>query len=207
MAYAVILISPWNVQVYSLYPISDQIVLGWTLLLTGPILTIGVAYVIARNPVWLSGFSGPAKPTQRKNTVVNDIRIPKLVVPFLTLLLLFVLAGYFTYAAFAVTSGPVASGGSIVYINETPVSWQYSPQEIKVVLGINSTVTWVSHSVSYDTVTGDSDRGGPCGSGFSSCPIAPGQSYSFAFTEPGTYDYHCLYHQWMVGTVVVLQSA
>ncbi|MDA4121245.1 MAG: cytochrome c oxidase assembly protein, partial [Thaumarchaeota archaeon] len=47
MGYAVVLISPWSSQVYALYPLSDQVILGWVLLLTGPTLVIGIAYVIA----------------------------------------------------------------------------------------------------------------------------------------------------------------
>lgn len=28
-------------------------------------------------------------------------------------------------------------------------------------------------------------------------------SWSYTFTEPGTYDYHCVFHHWMTGTIVV----
>jgi plastocyanin len=33
--------------------------------------------------------------------------------------------------------------------------------------------------------------------------MAPSQSYSFTFTAPGTYMYHCTYHPWMVASVTV----
>ncbi|MFQ5951469.1 MAG: hypothetical protein ACE5KH_05235 [Candidatus Geothermarchaeales archaeon] len=29
-------------------------------------------------------------------------------------------------------------------------------------------------------------------------------SWSYTFTEPGTYNYHCVLHHWMTGTIVVL---
>jgi plastocyanin len=202
MGYAVVLISPWNTQVYSLYGLSDQVTAGWVLLLTGPTLVIGVAYVIARNPDWLSGLAGQvAKSGARRETIINRARIPKWAAPALTVIFVATLVGYFAATAYALgTAGPAPPGGSTVYISETPISWQYSPQNITVVVGVNSTVTWVSRSIAYDTVTA---RDGSFGSG----TISPGGTYSFAFTAPGSYPYYCLYHPWMTGTVTVLAGA
>lgn len=199
MGYAVALISPWNVQVYALYPLQDQVILGWVLLLTGPVLVGGVAYVIARNPEWLGGFGGSkGNLATRRKTFLNKARIPRWVAPALTLGLAAVMIGYFAMTAYALeTVQPASVGGPSVYISETPVSWQYSPQNIKVVMGINATVTWVSRSISYDTVT---DRGGT----FSSGPIAPGGSFTYTFAAPGVYEYYCQFHPWMTGTVTVL---
>ncbi len=198
MVYAVILISPWNVQVYSIYPLSNQVTLGWVLLLTGPTLVVGVAYVIARNPDWLGGYAGPGVRTGvRRKTFLNRVRVPKWVAPAMTLVLMVVLAGYFSATVYALqTASPGPSGSTTVYISETPVSWQFTPQTVKVVLGVNATVTWVSRSISYDTVT---DRGGS----FDSGPIAPGSTFKFTFTAPGEYQYYCVYHPWMTGTVFV----
>jgi plastocyanin len=199
MGYAVALISPWNARVYSVYSLPDQVVAGWALLLTGPTLVVGIAYVIARNPAWLGG-AGPGVNGTKRETFLNRARAPKLLVPLLSLALIVVLAGYFVSVAVAVnTSAPaVVAGTSRVYIIETPVTWQYSPQSIRVVLGVNSSVVWVSHSLSYDTVT---DSGGAFGSG----PIPPGQTFEFTFVSPGTYSYYCVYHPWMTGTVTVVK--
>ena len=200
MGYAVALISPWGTQVYALYSLADQQTLGWVLLLTGPTLVIGIAYVIARNPGWLGGFSAASGPKgARRVTFLNKAKIPHWVAPLLSTVLVVALVGYFAATAYALASPQRPTGGPTVYISETPVSWQYSPQQIKVVLGVNSTVTWVSHSISYDTVT---DRGGSFGSG----PIPPGGIFSYTFTAPGVYDYYCLYHPWMTGTVTVVSS-
>jgi plastocyanin len=200
MGYAVALISPWHVQVYSLYSVADQALLGWVLILTGPSLVVGIAYVIARNPEWVAAFRGSGKEGPRKETPLNRVRAPSWLAPALTLIMLTMLVGYYATAAIAVgASKPVGDDGAIVYIEETPISWQYSPQVATVVLGVNSTVTWVSHSISYDTVT---DMGGA----FESGPIAPGQTYSFTFTTPGVYVYGCLYHPWMTGTVRVVSA-
>jgi plastocyanin len=198
MAYAVILISPWNVQVYSQYPLANQVTLGWALLLTGPTLVVGVAYVIARNPDWLGGYSGPGVRTGiKRKTFLNGVKVPGWVAPAISIVLVVALAVYFGATAYALqTARPTPAGTTIVYIAESPISWQYSPQSVRVVLGVNSTVTWVSRSIAYDTVT---DRGGA----FNSGTIAPGGTFSFTFTAPGEYEYYCEYHPWMAGTVVV----
>jgi len=198
MGYAVALISPFNIQVYSLYSLADQATLGWILLLTGPSLVIGIAYVIARNPDWLGGFSGTrTSPRGPRQTFLNRTHIPRWVAPVLAFVLVSTLAGFFAATTYELVTAAPAPGGAIVYISETPVSWQYSPQSIRVVLGVNSTVTWVSRSVSYDTVTA---RNGA----FTSGTITPGGTFSYAFTRPGVYEYYCQFHPWMTGTVTVL---
>jgi len=199
MGYAVVLISPFKVQVYSLYSLQDQATLGWVLLLTGPTLVIGIAYVIARNPDWLGGYTGAGvRRGARRTTFLNRTKVPSWVAPALTFVLVAVLVAYFATTAYALgTAQPAPAGASTVYISETPVSWQYSPQTIRVVLGINATVTWVSRSVSYDTVTG---RDGSFGSG----TIAPGGTFTHTFTSAGTFEYYCQFHPWMTGTVIVL---
>ncbi len=202
MGYAVALISPWGAQVYALYPLQDQVTSGWALLLTGPSLVVGVAYVIARNPDWLSGLAGTkGRARERRETILNRVKIPRWVAPTLTMVLLLSLVGYFAAAAYALgTAAPAEGAGPTVYISESSVSWQFTPQTIKVVLGVNATVTWVSRSISYDTVT---DRGGS----FSSGPIAPGGTFSYTFTSPGDFAYYCQYHPWMTGEVVVLAGS
>jgi len=197
MGYAVVLISPWGYQVYSLYSLSDQVVLGWALLLTGPSLIVGVAYVIARNPDWLGGFAGP-KPAAagRRKTFLNGIRVPPWLAPAFSFIFVAVLVVYFASTVYVIGTAPPAPGGAVVFISETPVSWNYTPQSIRVVLGVNATVTWVSRSIAYDTVTA---RGGE----FSSGAIPPGGTFSYTFTEPGSYEYFCQFHPWMTGTVVV----
>ncbi len=197
MGYAVALISPWGVQVYALYPLPNQAVLGWVLLLTGPSLILGVAYVIARNPAWLGGLSAKGATAERRTTFLNRARVPSWVAPLLSTILVIALVGYFAATAYALATPQQVAGGTVVYISETPISWQYSPQQIKVVLGVNATVTWASRSISYDTVT---DRGGA----FSSGSIPPGGTFTYTFTEAGVYQYYCQYHPWMTGTVTVL---
>ena len=196
MGYAVILISPWGYQVYSLYSLSDQVILGWTLLLTGPTLVVGVAYLIARNPDWLGGYAGKSPSAGRRETILNRVKTPSWLSPAFTVVLAVTIVAYFAATAYAVGAAPPAPGGAVVIISETPVTWNYSPQTIRVVLGVNASVTWVSRSISYDTVTG---RGGTFGSG----TIPPGGTFTHTFTAPGEYDYYCQFHPWMTGTVIV----
>lgn len=81
----------------------------------------------------------------------------------------------------------------------------FSPNTIKVVLGVNSTVVWTNddgspHTVTANDGTFDSGNLAPASSG------SPGGTYTFTFTKPGTYTYHCTYHPWMTGTVIVLAA-
>jgi plastocyanin len=77
-----------------------------------------------------------------------------------------------------------------------PSSPGFNPPTITVVIGINNTVVWTNDDSVPHTVTADSGS-------FSSGNLNPGDSYSFTFTAPGTYAYHCSYHSWMKGTVIV----
>ncbi|MCC6313143.1 MAG: cupredoxin domain-containing protein, partial [Thermomicrobiales bacterium] len=56
--------------------------------------------------------------------------------------------------------------------------------------------TWTNDDTAPHTATAK-------GKVFDSGNLDPGASYSFAFTQPGTYDYVCSYHAGMKGTVVV----
>lgn len=200
MSYGLLLVSPWNIRVYALYSLADQQILGWALILSGPLLLTGIAYVLARNPDWLAGFSNAPRGRGPRETFLNRRRVPRWVSPVMSAIVILTFLGYFAGTAYAIGTAPGAPHGeTVVYIVETPVSWNYSPRDITIVLGVNSTVTWVSRSISYDTVT---SRNGT----FASQAIPPGGTYTHTFTAPGVYEYYCQYHPWMTGTVTVLPS-
>lgn len=202
MVYAVILLVNSSVPVYSLYSIGDQFILGLSLLLTGPTLLLGVAYVLLRDPGFLQRLGGEKPPTTvEPKREWKAPRLPRFAALTVSILLVVTSAAYFGYTAVAIgtVSSSPKQGAAIVYIAETPVSWQYSPQDLVVQLGVNSTVNWVSHSVSYDTVTSMNGT-------FASGTIAPGATFSFTFTKPGVYPYYCVYHPWMVGKITVLTA-
>ena len=76
-------------------------------------------------------------------------------IPVASIGMLLVLGGWYGAAGLSIgtASYTAAPHTSTVYIVETPVTWNYSPQNITVVIGVNNTVTWVSKSISYDTIT------------------------------------------------------
>jgi plastocyanin len=74
----------------------------------------------------------------------------------------------------------------------------YAPDKITVVIGVNNTVTWTNNDPIHHTVTSAPGNGS-----LNSGDMAQGATYTYTFTTPGTYDYVCVYHAWMTGTVVV----
>lgn len=78
----------------------------------------------------------------------------------------------------------------------------YSPDTITIVIGVNNTVEWTDNdNTAPHTVTSVSVPSGA--SSFNSGSISKGGTYSYTFTVAGTYDYNCIYHSWMTGTIVV----
>ncbi|HET8628220.1 MAG TPA: plastocyanin/azurin family copper-binding protein [Thermomicrobiales bacterium] len=76
----------------------------------------------------------------------------------------------------------------------------FSPATLTIAVG--DTVTWRNTS---DTVHTATSNDGVWDSG----DVQPGQTFSFTFTKPGTYQYFCKYHRamGMVGTIVVQAAA
>lgn len=75
----------------------------------------------------------------------------------------------------------------------------FYPSTITVVLGKNNTVTWTNEDFAVHTVTSNTAI-------WDSGNIDPSTNFTYTFTAVGTYHYHCSYHPWMTGTVIVVQS-
>ncbi len=73
-------------------------------------------------------------------------------------------------------------------------NFAFGPQVVAVKPG--TTVRWTNQDTEAHTVTSDAGA-------FGSPVLQPGASYSFTFTKPGTYSYHCTIHPFMTGKVVV----
>jgi plastocyanin len=72
----------------------------------------------------------------------------------------------------------------------------FNPAFITVVIGVNNTVVWTNYDSTTHTVT---DNNGT----FDSGNLPGGTTWSYIFTSPGTYAYHCNYHTVMQAVVTV----
>ncbi len=73
---------------------------------------------------------------------------------------------------------------------------QFTPQVITVVIGVNNTVTWTNHDVLTHNILTASGL-------FASGDLPTGASYTFTFTQAGTFPYYCSYHPSHTGIVIV----
>jgi plastocyanin len=100
-------------------------------------------------------------------------------------------------AALVLTVGP--SPARAANADVTIQNFAFSPATVTVNVG--DTVTWtnqesgVPHTTTSDTAVWDSGT------------LTTGQSFSFTFTQAGTFTYHCTIHPNMTGTVIVQQAA
>ncbi len=75
-------------------------------------------------------------------------------------------------------------------------NFAFSPKVLTVAAGTK--VTWTNKDDEPHTVV---NAGSP--PAFKSAALDGGDSFSFTFTQPGTYPYFCSIHPFMTGTVVV----
>lgn len=73
-------------------------------------------------------------------------------------------------------------------------NYTYSPSTITV--SSNTTIKWTNKDAVDHTVTSDSSI-------FDSGSISTSGTFSYTFTTPGTYPYHCTIHPYMKATVIV----
>ncbi|QLH07239.1 cupredoxin domain-containing protein [Nitrosopumilus ureiphilus] len=76
----------------------------------------------------------------------------------------------------------------------------YDPEAIDVAVG--TTVLWENVDNTMHTATSGNPDSGADGV-FDSDILSTGDTYEFTFTDAGNYDYYCILHPWMVGTVNV----
>ena len=80
----------------------------------------------------------------------------------------------------------------------------FIPSPVTIPMG--GTVTWENNDTAAHTATGGSATEGPSGV-FDSSLIMAGSSFSHTFEDAGTFDYFCMVHPWMAGTVIVEDAA
>jgi len=104
-------------------------------------------------------------------------------------------AGCSSYQTPPATAAPTtsAAGGNTVAIK----NFAFDPSSLTVKSG--TVVKWTNQDGAPHTIV--SDTSSPAT--FSSDSLSSGASYSFTFTQPGTYTYHCSIHPSMKGTIIV----
>ena len=75
-------------------------------------------------------------------------------------------------------------------------------QPASVTINANDTVEWSNIDTAAHTVTAGSPADGPSGA-FDSSLIMGGATFAHTFEEPGSYNYFCMVHPWMVGNIKV----
>ena len=76
----------------------------------------------------------------------------------------------------------------------------YDPETINISIG--TTVEWVNEDAAMHTATSGSPTNGVDGV-FDSQILNLGDTYQFTFADIGNYDYYCILHPWMLGTINV----
>jgi len=98
------------------------------------------------------------------------------------------------------TSAHTPSGSIEVNIveppSQPPQSWHFDPATVTVKVGTKA--TWTNSGAVPHTVTADD------GKTFDSGDMQANATFSFTPTLAGTFAYHCTYHPWMKGTLIVI---
>ena len=84
-----------------------------------------------------------------------------------------------------------------VFATDTAINisqFTFTPASIEVAAG--SKVTWINEDKAVHSVISDA-------AGFGSEPLKRGDQFSTPFSTPGTYKYHCGFHGYMTGVVIV----
>jgi plastocyanin len=89
---------------------------------------------------------------------------------------------------------PVAAAPSGEEVAVSIANFAFDPASLDIAAG--TTVTWTNEDSAPHTATGD-------GGSFNSDRLDQGQSFSFTFDTPGTYNYFCEFHANMTGTINV----
>ncbi len=98
----------------------------------------------------------------------------------------------------APTTAPTGPTQAVSMVSPGGYSFAFSPATLTISVG--TTVIWTNRTATPHTVTSDD------GTSFNSTmndPIEPSASFTFKFTKPGTYAYHCALHPTMTATIIV----
>lgn len=80
----------------------------------------------------------------------------------------------------------------------------FDKSSIAVKVNFNNTITWTDNDASGQSHTVTTKSAPSTSASFDSGPLSLGDTFSVTPTVTGTYQYHCIFHSWMVGTITVL---
>ncbi len=91
-----------------------------------------------------------------------------------------------------------------------PYFWQVETTgntDGEITIQVLDFIQWENADQALHTVTSGTGSSDPdSGVLFDSGVFNPGEGFTFQFTEAGTYDYYCILHLWMVGTINVQEA-
>ena len=143
--------------------------------------TLGVHSVEARHAAYLNDLNGESPFPEAVDAPLPPDEVLAIAGPFIT------------SAATPAAGSPVATGGG----EEVAVSidgFKFIPQEVTIAAG--GTVTWTNMETVGHTATAEDET-------FDSGTLTDGDSFSFTFDTAGSYNYVCVFHDNMTGTVIV----
>lgn len=98
-------------------------------------------------------------------------------------------------AGAAVIAGTVQAADAPAAVQVNIFNYKFDPETVTVPAG--TTVTWTNKDeIPHTVASSDNKFKGSSG-------LDTGDSYSYTFTEPGTYSYYCTLHPFMKGKVIV----
>ncbi len=87
----------------------------------------------------------------------------------------------------------------------------FEPKQLTGTLGVSNKVVWTNTDSVPHSVTTDNNYVDPTNGKFDSIStiglIPPKGTYTFTFTQPGEYSYHCTPHPWMKGKITITKGA
>ena len=113
---------------------------------------------------------------------------------------LFGVIGIFAIASVVFASGATATAGpSVAADTQVKIAgWRFHPKDLQVPVG--TTVVWLNTQKGHHTSISDD------GLTWNSGSIPSGGTFSFTFTTPGTYAYHCRFGKGIHGVIEVLAA-
>ncbi len=99
----------------------------------------------------------------------------------------------------AATATQAGNAQSVMIITNSSGTFAFSPASLTIKAG--TTVTWKNTTAVPHTVT--SDDGKSFDSGTANPIAAQSGTFSFTFSTPGTFAYHCAIHPFMKATIIV----